>query len=178
MSEIRFFMPTSTFFSLVKPILEKEKISVIFRRYETCEFTAGWEVIHLDSEMADIYLYGGFREIYFSFGKTPKHNMDWAFTENASEQLLELTGGRMGKMILEEFVLRTFAKKSKANKLFNLIKRKIKSVSDCGKIVTLKGQQYPNIYYSSDSVGFKLYNDIYDKDISYQIIEKESELNN
>ncbi len=82
------------------------------------------------------------------------------------------TGGRMGEKILEESVLRTFSKKSKVSKLFNSIKRKILSVSTRGDIVTLKGQEYPNIYYSSDSKHLILYNDIYNKDITYEISEQ------
>ena len=159
MSSIEFFMKPDEFYRISKDIFTKHDARIILRRFKTEQHESGWNVITSEADVADTFLRGGYTEAYFSLGAVPSHDRDFDFTDNAMDELLELDGGRLEGNDLELFTLRTFAKKSTADKLFKDLKKSIVSV--CQKGFSHIGDTlYPNIYHAESAVKYCLYTDL------------------
>lgn len=170
MSQIDFLMAPEKLFEILDVLSNKHQFRVIFRRYKSERFEAGYFVPRCGDNFGEMYLDGGYREIYLSLEKTPLSEKDWGFYENNFKDLIEINGGRIVGNLLEKFVARLVAKKSNARRIFADFVKTLKSNMSSGGIY-LNKTKYPNIYYDEAILSdYKFTDNVLDPSYFYTIV--------
>jgi hypothetical protein len=149
MSTLRFFLPPTVFFEIIRDVRAKLPFHVIFRRFATADFAATLTVVAIDDSLERTYLTGGYSEMMLSLDATPNSATDWEFTSRVAEQLIIVEGGRVSGRVLELSRLRIFAKKSRAQGLYKALRKQI--TGRCVKSVHARNTTYDDIYYAGEA---------------------------
>lgn len=161
-------MLPSSMFGVLSKISTNFEFKVVFRRYETEMFKAGFLNVELDAGAYQHYLNGGYKEIYLSVGDIPSSEEDWEFYERDAENLIVINGARIDGDMLEISIMRPVNKKNNVKRLLTLIKKDLKSTLNSGNLV-VGNTPYPNIYYDDNLAEYKLVNNVEDSDFIYSL---------
>lgn len=122
-------------------------MSLIFRRARSEQFAAGFTVIPLDGDLARLYREGAYQEFFLSSAGVPTHERDWSFTTTAMSGLLQFSGGRMERTVLEECVARPVAKDTLVKRPFEQLRKALNKVCRRGLREKKTGTVYRNLYW-------------------------------
>lgn len=157
------FIRTKSLFEILQQALAGTPCKVIFHRFEGPWGDASFHTADLDKTPWKEYNEGGYNKIYVSKGKTPSKPQDWSFLEKEAAHLIEITGGRMEKKVLEQSTLRPLARESEMVALFKTLVRLLDKKSAKG--ARLNSYPYPKVRSETGAEVLELYSNLNTKAI-------------
>lgn len=154
---IFYFLPVLQHFELLKEIaLEYENdVGLIFRRFTPSGFDARFEVCSWEDDLATKYIEGGYTEIYLSVGGViPNSKQDWGYSDREQENLIIIENGTEKGNELEKAYLRVFSKVTNCKKLYQKIRKRIKSV--CRQGLKIRNTLDKTTFFSEEAKKFKM----------------------
>lgn len=153
--QVNFFMLPKQFFDLLARFVLENRATLVFQRFDSDEFEAGYSLVREQSDPAQVYRVGGFRVIYLSLGCIPTHSTDWDFHTRCNEELIEISLGRTapGQIAMSE--ARLYIPGGPAQPMLDALEREIAAICRLG----VRGRRHihTDIYWSEDVRSMELY---------------------
>lgn len=155
MSYIRAFLSPDHFFRILMDLQKRHPFVTTLRRFEAQTWRAGQEVVDLTFDTSRYFNENGFSQTYLTHTKKPKHSQDWSFFSDASDELIEIVGGRRRGLIVELTEARLLRQgPCKAKPLFEALRRAIGK--SCNRGLYAAGTFYKDIYYHPEVADLEL----------------------
>ena len=152
---IVFFMLPETFLELLGKFVVENQVTLLFRRYDTERFDAGYHLIPERTDLAQVFFDGGFRDIYLSLGCIPTHPTDWDFDTRCNEEVIEINLGRTAPGQTESSEARLYIPGGPAQPILDALECEIASV--CHRGIRGTRHKYPDHYWSDEVRSMQLY---------------------
>ena len=94
MSQLQCFISTDVLVDSVRSVGRTHSAHLIFQRFKSESFPAGFRIMKFDEPLAQIYNDDEFKLIYLSLTNTPNSSTDWGFVDRQEDSLIEISGGR------------------------------------------------------------------------------------
>ncbi len=141
-----YFISITDHLRIVGEVCRLFDCNLVFRRYQTQAFDAGYIVVPEPSEnAAQFYVDGQFRAMWISLSELPRSSDDWEFTDRSQDELIVIEYGRESVSVVELSRLRVFARHSKMRPVFQALSKKIKVVCSHVGMQESEGAFYPKM---------------------------------
>ena len=140
---------------------------VFVRRFESQGRAAGMRAVANAEDGARAYAQEGYVLIYMTLTAAPRSASDLAFAERASEELIEVAGGRLDGQRLEVAVARCVAKASRAKALFRRVRETLCAGCTAGVVETRTRTPYLDTLVGAEARELELVEKLENERIHY-----------